>query len=85
MEKQVKILVDKGFSYLGMINEAKLKCVLLKQRINKTKGSEVMVPHFTKNINAEMLQIRSDLAKYTHKLRKVREELREYGVLTELE
>jgi hypothetical protein len=85
MERQLKILIDKGFSYLGMINEAKLKCVLLKQRINKTKDSEVVVPHFTQNINAEMMQIKSDLAKYTHKLKKVREELREYGVVTELE
>lgn len=83
MKKRANVLVNRGFSYLGMINEARAKCILLKQRVQLMRESSVF--DLNQNIENEMNQIKSDISKYTRKLEKVNEELKEYGFVSELE
>lgn len=83
MKKRANVLVNRGFSYLGMINEARAKCILLKQRVQLMRESSVF--DLNQNIENEVNQIKSDISKYTRKLEKVNEELKEYGFVSELE
>lgn len=83
MKKRANVLVNRGFSYLGMINEARAKCILLKQRVQLMRESSVF--DLNQNIENEMNQIKGDISKYTRKLEKVNEELKEYGFVSELE
>ena len=83
MDSQIKIkrLIRQGFSYLGMIDEAKSRCLLLKQRFQKTEISHDSNAKF----NAEIGQIRFDLSKYSRKLKRIHKELEENGAFSKLE
>jgi|688.fasta_scaffold15885_17 hypothetical protein len=80
MEKKLQKLLNKGFTYLGMISEAKIRCTLLKNRIIKGSPKEVSQPSFVAQIDAELKQIQNDLATYTQKLECVYEDLKKHGI-----
>lgn len=85
MKKRPNVLVNRGFSYLGMINEARAKCILLKNRVQLMREDTDTDFDLYQSIEDEVKQIQSDISKYTRKLEKVNEELKEYGFVSELE
>lgn len=85
-DKEIQNLINQGFGYMGMINEAKLKCLLLKKRIEKILNQKPQNSKCTYNaIKSEVLEIQKDIHKYTHKLKIVENKLREHGIFTEVE
>lgn len=77
---EIQGLIDKGYSYIGMINEAKSKCLLLKE---KMQSSECLDPICDPKSNLEerLKQIDKDIHKYSAKLMNVCQKLRENGAL----
>lgn len=86
MDSQIKIkrLIRQGFSYLGMIDEARSRCVLLKQKFQKSQLTEFAIDSNDK-FDAEIGQIRMDLSKYSRKLKRIHKELEENGAFSKLE
>ena len=77
-------LIDKGFSYLGMINEAKSKCLILKDKIKRLDEKPEFLEETTSEILCQMLQIRKDINKYSEKLMGISKALRENGAIQHL-
>jgi len=80
---QVHNLISKGFEYLGMINEARAKCIILKEKIQKKQqnSEDICLLDLNKKIN----QINKDLNTYSCKLNKIYEELKSYEKISKLE
>jgi uncharacterized protein YukE len=85
VDSQIKIkrLIRQGFSYLGMIDEARSRCVLLKQKFQKNQSDFLFESN--DKFDAEMGQIRMDLSKYSRKLKRIHKELEENGAFSKLE
>lgn len=80
---KANILINKGFEYLGMIDEARAKCILLKEKIQKIpKNSNIAI---FADLDKKIKQINQDLNTYSCKLDKVYEELKSYENVPKLE
>jgi hypothetical protein len=83
--KKVQLLIEKGCSCLGMINEARSKCLLLQNKMNFFKeNTDTFEDHFPFLMD-QIIQIRSDLNRYSEQLGIVREELKTHGAFSSLE
>lgn len=79
--KRVRKLLNHGMVCIGMIAEAKSKCLLLKKKLNAAKKRGEDNDVFFDEIEATIVQMRQDLAKYPRRLKKIYKELDEEGVL----
>ena len=75
-KKIIKSIVDEGFSCIGMISEARSKCLILKEIIMKK-------PVF--DIEQRISKINDDINKYSNRLLEVYKELQNYGTFSQLE
>jgi hypothetical protein len=75
-QKIIKSLVDEGFRCVGMISEARSKCVMLKERIFQNTICD---------IDQKIIQINNDINKYSDRLSEVYKELQNYGTFSQLE
>lgn len=73
-------LIDQGYSYLGMINEAKSKCLILKDKIQSENLCE-SDHDFSVELDKRLKQINQDIHKYSEKLMNICEQLRKNGAL----
>lgn len=78
-------LLDMAFSYIGMIDEVKTKCLLLKNRVQSVERHEGTDERFEEEVRSSLRQMRSDLAKYHRKLRKIYQELHKHGFIPNME
>lgn len=78
---KVERLFKRGFAYVGMIEECRMRCVLLKGKIDSSEHTA----EFSEQISEEYQQIRITLNKYTNKLKSIRNELERHGVFEKLE
>lgn len=69
-------LISEGYSYLGMINEAKSKCLILKE-----KASRYDLVDQANGLEDSIKQINQDIHKYSTKLMNICDKLRENGAL----
>lgn len=81
---KVKKLISKGFAYMGMINEAQMRAVLLRQKLALAKKNGIDAAQI-EDFQAKSRQIRRDLDKYSDKILKIHKELDSYGDFSELE
>jgi methyl-accepting chemotaxis protein len=85
LDKKLENLVNAGFSYLGMINEAKIRCDLLKNSIENYSKKNNLSSHFFKKTNNEIKKIKDDINKYNSKIKEIYQEFKLHGILSEME
>lgn len=68
---KIKKMINKASSYLGMLQEARMRCLLLKQKIKKIDSEDLS------GFNMELKKIKSDIYKYSRKLKMVYEEIKD--------
>ena len=78
-------LLNRAFSYIGMIEEVKTKCLLLKNRAQSVERYEGMSESFEEEVRCSLQQMKSDLTKYHRKLRKIYQELHKHGFIPNME
>lgn len=83
-EKRIQRLVQQGKSYIGMIGEVKAKAALLKLRLNDAESDNFDLESIEIDAGNKIVQMRADLAKYSHRLNCIYEELDSYGLFTEV-
>lgn len=85
MERNTESLINEGFACLGMINEAGIKCLILKQRINKKHKEGSFTKPLIDGIRSEISQIEQDISKYSRKLKLIHKKLGNNGTIFDLE
>lgn len=85
MDRYLRKLIRKGSSYIGMVEETKMKCALIKMRIKKAEENGTPFEEFEPQVRDQINQIRIDLDTYMRKLEKVEEEINRYVNSYELE
>lgn len=85
MKNSKKNLIKIGFAYVGMINEAKIKCILCQQKIKTVSTSSEISQEFIQTVKNQIVQIENDLSKYICKLKKICKELEGHEGIFKLE
>jgi hypothetical protein len=82
--KKLQALIDQGRSHIGMMSEARSKCLLLEEKINFFNDFDCPEEYFS-YFSAQLMQIRDDINTYSEQLCTIREKLRSYGAFSGLE
>lgn len=83
-ERRVKFLSNKAAGCLGMIAEVRSKCILMKSRLTKATESDQDMDNLEEEALASVKQMKADLARYTRRLDRIYEELRGYGIISDM-
>jgi uncharacterized coiled-coil DUF342 family protein len=84
LERSAKLITKAG-AYLGMIAEVESKARLYKAKINSHTLSDISARKQQKEVRRAIRQMKKDLAKYTRRIEKIHEELRSYGIFSDLD
>lgn len=72
--KKVKSLLNKGYENFGMLQEAKIKCLMLKNKIKEKNINKKEVVDIKMNI----LKIKEDINKYSKRVINISDKLKKY-------
>lgn len=76
--KNSKKLLKKASSYIGMIAEIQTKATIQKEKLNSH-------PFCCEEVKLSIVKMNKDLARYSGKIVKIHQELKSYGVFSNLE
>lgn len=87
MDKEVRIqrLLRRASAYSGMIDEARIRGNLLMQKVQKAKADGIAPENLREEVDRTCKQLTRQTDKYLGKMQDIYEELKSYGLFSELE
>jgi hypothetical protein len=83
--KRCEKLLNEAAGYLGMIDEVKAKCLLLKNKLRVAVNEGRDPAEYDDEIDKAVSQMKLDLSRYYRKLEQIYEELQKYGFISNME
>lgn len=87
MDKEVRIqkLLRRASAYGGMIDEARIRGEMLMQKVKKAKAAGHAPENLREEVDRTCKQLSQQTDKYLRKMQDIYEELKSYGLFSELE